>query len=179
MWKNRESLRKHHKRAQYALVFEILSSDNRKGLQLFPASLLYRLCKWISCEMTWTLTRDIRSHATFCFDFLETKLRLAAEWTNLAWECGQGVGSPWHTEPLPPGGVYRTEIWWDHSGETVPLLMRRRGRFSKNTHASLEVLVSSVGLWLHSQWFRPYLGLSFSSRGPGLYSGWRCNTFYF
>lgn len=172
MWKNRESLKTviHHK-GQEVLMFEILTSGNPNELWSSPASLLYLLCNG-----RWNEHGFMSFSQTFVTILDQNKPYSGLNHFGL--RCGQGVGPPWPTEPLPPGVVYRAEIWLDHPRETVPLLMRGGGRFSKATHASLEVLMSSVGLWLHSQWFRPYLGLSFSSEAPEG-NEWRWNGFYF
>ena len=95
---------------------------------------------------------------------------------DVCWVCGISFGP---RRLLPPGAVsLRSRDWWDHHRGSVPLLMRRGGRFSKATHASLEVLVSCVVSWLPLQWLRLYLKLSFSSSATEG-NVWRKSTFFF
>ena len=126
----------------FALVISKVSFS--KWLWSFAMPLLSLFCNGSTVRWNghrFMLLGHVQSFATtFCIKLHPARLRV--KWFGL--RCGQGVGLPWPTEPLPPGLVYRAEIWWDHPREPVPPLMRGGGSFSKATHASLEVLVSSA-----------------------------------
>lgn len=86
-----------------------------------------------------------------------------SNWTDFDWRSGLGVGLLCGSQrlyllvSLQSGDLVRSSPW------DCSTANEKGGRFSKAVHASLEVLVSSVGLWLRSQWFSLYLKLSFSS----------------
>lgn len=94
---------------------------------------------------------------------VELNIRLTVD--GLVLRCGQGVGPPLAHRAFTTWSSLQS--WWDHPRETVPLLMREgEGGFPRLLMPHWRSPCHLRVLWSHSQWFRPYLGLSFSSLSP-------------
>lgn len=146
-----------------------------KLLRIFQMYLMFPAFSVSLCFLLWSGfmlfgSRTLFFVATFWINMISAQSQTDLIWPKMWTGCGT----------LPPGEVSLQSRDLVRSSPWDCSAANERGRkvFQGCSHASLEVLVSSVALWLHSHWFRPYLGLSFSSLAPEG-NEWRWNTFYF